>query len=100
VNFDDFFRRATGYTPYDYQRRLACDERKGRSESEWLAGGTEYYSKLINIPTGLGKTAAVVMAWAWNRADLQNPEWPRRLAYCLPMRTIIDQELLRLFMII
>ena len=30
-------------------------------------------SQLINIPTGLGKTAAVVLAWLWNRVQLQNP---------------------------
>lgn len=52
--FISFFQAATrsgsqpaGRTPYDYQRRLAeapCE------------------SRLITIPTGLGKTAAVVLA--------------------------------------
>jgi hypothetical protein len=31
---------------------------------------------LINIPTGLGKTAAVVLACLWNRVQLQKREWP------------------------
>ncbi len=78
--FNDFFRASTkGLPPYDYQRRFACGERDDRPEVEWLASGTGCNSRLINIPTGLGKTAAVVIAWLWNRVQLQNPKWPRRL---------------------
>ncbi len=65
--FDEFFLRATGNLPYDYQRRLACGEPATRPASQWLAGGTPCQSQLINIPTGLGKTAAVILAWLWNR---------------------------------
>jgi len=96
--FDAFFEKATGNTPYDYQRRLACGE---QGDEKWLSGGTNCNSRLINIPTGLGKTAAVVLAWLWNRigVQIQNPkseiqnqeEWPRRLVYCLPMRTLVEQ---------
>src|SRR5665213_2665148 len=67
--FDTFFRAVTRNLPYDFQRRLACGERNGRPEAEWLASGTECNSHLINIPTGLGKTAAVVLAWLWNRVQ-------------------------------
>lgn len=79
--FDGFFGAAMGSErrPYDYQRRLA-----GGDE------GTECISQLIDIPTGLGKTAAVVLAWLWNRS-LPNSSWPRRLVYCLPMRTLVEQ---------
>ena len=80
VQFDNFFESATGNLPYDYQSRLVGKD-----------AGTACRSQLINIPTGLGKTAAVVLAWLWNRAYLQNPEWPRRLVYCLPMRTLVEQ---------
>ena len=69
--YDEFSRTATGNRPYDYQRRLACDERNERLEAECN-------SQLINVPTGLGKTAAVVLAWLWNCVQLQNPKWPRR----------------------
>ncbi len=84
MRFDDFFHAATGYRPYDYQRRLAgCDD------------GRPCESLLINIPTGLGKTAAVVMAWLWNRVAhpgaTHRDTWPRRLVYCLPMRTLVEQ---------
>ena len=109
MTFREFFKMATGHAPYDYQRRLACGERNGRSEAEWLAGGADCSSHLISIPTGLGKTAAVVLAWLWNRlAPTLNPlprqneatagqpstanqTWPRRLVYCLPMRTLVEQ---------
>ncbi|NGO38547.1 CRISPR-associated helicase Cas3' [Limisphaera ngatamarikiensis] len=57
----------------------------------------------------MGKTAAVVLAWLWNRLyTLPHPPspngsskpqpnhvahkpWPRRLVYCLPMRTLVEQ---------
>ena len=95
--FDRFFNGATasngatGHAPFDYQSRLAHGPRNGRGETEWLADGTDCRSQLINIPTGLGKTAAVVLAWLWNRAQLQKSDWPRRLVYCLPMRTLVEQ---------
>lgn len=77
MTFLEFFKTATSKpAPYDYQQRLAalpCE------------------SRLINIPTGLGKTAAVIHAWLWNRVHLQSENWPRRLVYCLPMRTLVEQ---------
>ena len=79
-SFDRFFSGATGYEPFDYQRRLAGGD-----------FGTACQSHLINIPTGLGKTAAVVLAWLWNRVELKKADWPRRLVYCLPMRTLVEQ---------
>lgn len=89
--FEIFFRRATatkqnpqGNAPYDYQRRLAGGD-----------AGRSCESQLIAIPTGLGKTAAVVLAWLWNRVahpDTAHREtWPRRLVICLPMRTLVEQ---------
>jgi CRISPR-associated endonuclease/helicase Cas3 len=91
ATFAEFFHTATGLSPYDYQRRLACGERDGRTEDEWLTSGTECHSRLIDIPTGLGKTAAVVMAWLWNRVHMRRDNWPRRLVICLPMRTLVEQ---------
>jgi len=113
MNFAEFFTQATGHTPgpYEYQKRLACGEKRpGETEETWLAHGTPCQSRLINIPTGLGKTAAVVLAWLWNRVHhspapgpqnrppaprSQPPDplsaWPRRLVYCLPMRTLVEQ---------
>lgn len=77
-SYPKFFEAASGdgRQPYPYQARLAelpCE------------------SRLISIPTGLGKTAAVILAWLWNRVSWRSPEWPRRLVYCLPMRTLVEQ---------
>ena len=87
TSFATIFKAATKYDPYDYQKRLACGERE-KTDEEWLTGGTSCQSQLINIPTGLGKTAAVVLAWLYNRVYLKSEKWPRRLVYCLPMRTL------------
>jgi hypothetical protein len=73
-DFPAFFSAVFGDArrPYDYQSRLA------ESACE---------SRLISVPTGLGKTAAVVLAWLCNRAgiEIENPKskiqnlaWPRR----------------------
>ena len=78
--FDRYFRSATGYAPFDYQRLLAGGD-----------GGGPCESHLVNIPTGLGKTAAIFLAWLWNRVELGRADWPRRLIYCLPMRTLVEQ---------
>src|ERR1017187_5553168 len=99
MTFEQLFKAATGHAPYDYQQRLAGGD-----------AGRPCESQLINVPTGLGKTAAVVLAWLWNRlAPSINPQpstlrssatedgstinqlWPRRLVYCLPMRTLVEQ---------
>ena len=76
MTYDNFFRTATsGQSPYAYQRRLACPEPVERAcgpaadpaKPATLTTGTACASQLISIPTGLGKTAAVVLAWLWNR---------------------------------
>ncbi len=76
-NYNDFFRVIFGegrFDPFDYQRKLAEDD---------------LYS-LVNVPTGAGKTKAILGAWLWQR--LKYPETVgRRLVYCLPMRTLVEQ---------
>lgn len=78
-NYDEFFSRATGSDPFPYQVRLAMDDD---------------LSALLSVPTGLGKTAAVVLAWLWRRrmaGDESRKQSPRRLVYCLPMRVLVEQ---------
>ena len=77
MTYARFFTAALGGSdkkPFDYQRALA--------EREW--------PDALIAPTGLGKTAAVVLAWLWKRATAPDSA-PRRLVYCLPMRTLADQ---------
>ena len=75
--FDQFWQAAAGKkveAPFPYQLRLA----------------TKPWPDLLKVPTGLGKTASVVLAWIHKRLQ-DDPETPRRLVYCLPMRTLVEQ---------
>jgi CRISPR-associated endonuclease/helicase Cas3 len=81
LTFEEFFRTATrseedakGQDPYPYQIKLA----------------REPWPKTRIIPTGFGKTSAVLSAWLWKRAS-RDDETPNRLVYCLPMRTLVEQ---------
>ncbi|MXZ93369.1 MAG: CRISPR-associated helicase Cas3' [Cenarchaeum sp. SB0666_bin_15] len=78
-NFDTFFADLHDgqIKPYKWQRDLATPEECG--------------NRLIRIPTGFGKTLGVFTSWAWHRVDQQDDAWPRRLVWCLPMRTLVEQ---------
>lgn len=95
MTYAEFFQAARGdqQAPYAYQCRLAGGE--AADSQGTFRHGTGCQSQLINIPTGLGKTAAVVLAWLWNRVaqpdEAARAKWPRRLVYCLPMRTLVEQ---------
>lgn len=88
MEYRAFFKSAYGissesnFGPYGFQERLAH----------------EPWPDLLDVPTGMGKTAAVVLAWLWKRGwrpgarvaqtDLSTP---RRLVWCLPMRVLVEQ---------
>jgi CRISPR-associated endonuclease/helicase Cas3 len=89
--FRDFFRQATRkrseksadgfsyFDPYPFQQKLAVGET---------------LPNLVCVPTGLGKTEAVFLAWLWRRRFASNEvreRTPRRLVYCLPMRVLVEQ---------
>lgn len=77
--FAQRFEQAVGFPPLPYQVRMAL-------APEWPG--------LVRVPTGLGKTAAVVLTWLWRRryADPKvRQSCPRRLVYCLPLRTLVQQ---------
>lgn len=77
-DFDSFFRAATGHDPYPYQIRFAEGE----------------LPQLLDIPTGLGKTACAVLGWLWRRRFAEESiraSTARRLVYCLPVRVLVDQ---------
>ena len=61
-------------SPFRWQRALA--------RGDW--------PEVLVAPTGSGKTAGVTLAWFHHR--LRRPDsTPRRLVWCLPMRTLVDQ---------
>lgn len=76
MTFDDYFKTATGgQSPYPYQIAFA---------------NSENFPELLSVPTGVGKTAAAILGWLWKRRE--HPAiTPRRLIYCLPMRTLVEQ---------
>lgn len=75
-DFELFFRTALGEeaNPYSYQSRLSA----------------EPWPDIVNVPTGMGKTAAIVLSWLYKR-NHGDPSTPRRLVYCLPMRVLVEQ---------
>ncbi|HWV56414.1 MAG TPA: helicase-related protein, partial [Longimicrobiales bacterium] len=78
MDYVQWFSRVTGHTkPHPWQIELAASE--GCAD------------RLIRIPTGLGKTQGVLGAWAWHRLIQNDPLWPRRLVWCLPMRVLVEQ---------
>ncbi len=73
--FEEFFHKATGKRPYPYQVALA---------------DRPFSNCVVSVPTGCGKTAAVLLWWLYQTQ--QAPvETPRRLAYCLPTRALVEQ---------
>lgn len=79
MSFESWFTRVagSGAVPHAWQRSLA------ESDSP--------RTRLIRIPTGMGKTLGVLAAWSWHRVHRQDPRWPRRLVWCLPMRVLVEQ---------
>ncbi len=79
MEFAEFFKQATTHAPYPYQKALAT---------------ADPMPELLDIPTGLGKTAGAILAWLWRRRfagkEIQ-AQTPRRLVYCLPMRVLVEQ---------
>jgi CRISPR-associated endonuclease/helicase Cas3 len=76
MGYDSFFKAVTciDRDPFPYQTRLA----------------SKPWPQLLDVPTGLGKTAAVVIAWLFKRLH-RAPDASTRLVYCLPMRVLVQQ---------
>ncbi|KYC38584.1 hypothetical protein WA1_35965 [Scytonema hofmannii PCC 7110] len=80
VEFRDWFEQTSGKPPFPYQEHFA-------TQSELPI--------LLDVITGAGKTATVVLGWLWRRRFYPDQRirdrTPRRLVYCLPMRTLVEQ---------
>lgn len=79
-NFEAFFTAATEAEPFPYQVRFATEPA---------------LPDLVAAPTGAGKTATAVLGWLWRRRHHPDARvraaTPRRLVFCLPMRTLVEQ---------
>ncbi len=60
--------------PFPYQEKVASKK----------------WPEVLEIPTGLGKTASVVLGWIAKRLR-EDQDTPRRLIYVLPMRVLVEQ---------
>ena len=72
--YSDFFCRVTGNPPLPYQERYAADP---------------FSPTLMIVPTGLGKTDAVLMPWLYARAT--GARAPTRLIVVLPRQNLTAQ---------
>ncbi len=87
MDFETFFGNALALpggniSPYAFQQALAANP----------------WPDVVDVPTGMGKTGAVTLAWLWKRGwrlgDRSVPAdsgTPRRLVWCLPMRVLVEQ---------
>jgi CRISPR-associated endonuclease/helicase Cas3 len=73
-NYSEFFKQVTSHQPLPYQERLAEDP---------------FTSKLLIVPTGLGKTDAVLVPWIY--AQCYQLPAPTRLAMVLPRQNLTSQ---------
>src|SRR5438034_985388 len=79
MEFQSLFQKATGVAPYAFQHAFAT---------------APMLPDLLEAPTGSGKTATAVLGWLWRRrhgSPEQRAEAGRRLVFCLPMRTLVEQ---------
>jgi CRISPR-associated endonuclease/helicase Cas3 len=72
--FAALFADATGQRTYAYQRELAA---------------ANALPSVLAVPTGSGKTQALILSWLYGRRELKRG--PRRLVYALPMRSLVEQ---------
>ena len=83
IIFDKAFEALTGYTPLRWQKRLY--ERLRHPDTD--------IPKVCDLPTGLGKTS-IIPIWliALSQQAIEGHiKLPRRLAYIVNRRTIVDQ---------
>ena len=77
--FVQMFQEATGFEPYDFQRRVA----------------QEGLPELLQVQTGCGKTEAVGLGWLYRRRfhpdSAVRDATPHWLVIALPMRTLVEQ---------
>ena len=77
-----------------FETATASKDRKGIAPHPWqleLASNPQCANRLIRIPTGMGKTLGVLSAWVYHRVHCIDTNWPTRLIWCLPMRTLVEQ---------
>ena len=82
LDFSDLFRDITGHEPRDYQVRLAERLAQGESPSH------------LSVPTGMGKTLAVLIGWLYALAQDAEQIGRRRRRRVVPLRLhlVVDRR--------
>lgn len=80
ASFNELFQSLTGNPPFPWQRRLF----------ESFVESPGELPESCSLPTGLGKTA-VIAIWLLALAHHRGQGFPRRLAYVVNRRTVVDQ---------
>jgi len=80
--YKNFFKQLTGFDPYTYQ--VECFKKY-----------FEHTNMIIQAPTGSGKTWAAItpfiFSWQqWEKGEQKVEEYPRKLIYSLPLRTLAN----------
>ena len=76
MDFKDYAESIIGFKPYDYQMAVAeklLDSKK---------------NVILSVPTGAGKTWASVLPFLY--AQENNLNFPKKLIYSLPLRTLAN----------
>ncbi len=71
-----FYKKITGFTPYNYQVRVA----------EILLSGKNV---ILSVPTGAGKTWAATMPFIYAKENKLDT-FPQKMIYSLPLRTLAN----------
>jgi len=83
MNFPDVFRALTGHDPFPWQQTLFAELTLGTIRDR------------CDVPTGLGKTSCIAVWTVALGASLSGPDRfrkvPRRLAYIVDRRVVVDQ---------
>jgi CRISPR-associated endonuclease/helicase Cas3 len=79
LKFSDAFNVLTGYEPFPWQTALY---------ERLISNRADNIPSSCSLPTGLGKTSVIAI---WLLARQINRSLPRRLAYVVNRRTVVDQ---------
>ena len=79
MKFNDAFKSLTGNEPFPWQTALY---------ERFISSRPDNIPSSCNLPTGLGKTSVIAI---WLLARQVNRSLPRRLAYVVNRRTVVDQ---------
>lgn len=76
MRFSEFYKKITGFPPYQYQEEVFKLLLEGKNV-------------ILNVPTGAGKTTASIIPFLLTN-QLNNVNFPSKMIYNLPLRTLCN----------